>query len=201
MPRLVILAAAPLVLIGSNSVLGIMSDKIRVIMCTICRTLEVVDAYDGPEEHDQTLLYIARNHVTGDGRLHPLNVMIPDIITREGVKRPATHADWANKDFRAYLESQLTKAERPGEAVGLGTKYYEAKNTLLDDAMHCWRGRLKPETCGDYKSNSKRLVPDTSADRKELGLAKPTSSRFLCEFCPVHVGVTERQNRKAGLYK
>lgn len=180
-----------------------MSSPIRIFQCPDCRSLEILDDFDGPPEHDQQLIYLMQRHVTPTGALHPVNVMGPINIQRlDGTTSPATRDDWAKDEFREYLENQLSRAEKPGQALGLGMQFYAAKDTFKEDAHRCWVKKLKPQPgCSDYMDPSKRLVPDTAQERKELGLAKPQSNRSLCEFCVVHSWVVTEQRWKAGLYK
>jgi hypothetical protein len=159
--------------------------------------------FDGPPEYDQELTYLVEKHRFPDGSEHFGN-LIPavEIKGNNGEVRDATWDDWNNPDFQNYLRKEMSLVTRPGKALGLGVEYYAAKDTFKEDAGKCYQRHNRPtEGCSDYRSDSKRLIPDTKRERREIGLDKPRSNRSLCEFCVVHVWVQEQLKWKAGLYE
>jgi hypothetical protein len=54
--------------------------------------------------------------------------------------------------------------------------------------MICYSQHLRPKgACPDFNAESKRLMPDTKAERKEAGLDPKRGLPIihLCSFCPV----------------
>lgn len=181
-----------------------MSENIRALQCVTCHSIEVLPVYFGPPENDELLSYVVEKHKFPDGSahfgnlIHHINV---DLADGTG-ERPATMDDWNNEKFRELITKDIQeKATKPGSGTGLGQEYYDTKDTFREDANACWKARLQPDRCNDYGSESKRLVPKTAADRKELGLGKPRSNRTLCEFCVMHAHMVQPVIfNKRGLY-
>lgn len=175
-----------------------MSEPIRVLQCVDCVTLEVL-----PLHGEDALEYLDAKHKFPDHSPHYRNLVALNIDGTDGTERPATFDDWEHdKEFRDFVKRMFDEQviQRPGQGAGLGTKYYDAKNTFQADAMTCYGKHLRPKAgCHDYRRDSKRLVPDTAAERKAEGLAKPTSNRFLCDFCPVHIHATTLEVKRKKL--
>lgn len=171
-----------------------MSDnKIRLLICQTCGTIEELPDYDGPPEHDEWLKRFSGVHKTDGGEAHIGNLF-----------KVAT-SDWSNQKYRDEIRNEIAKrASLPGKGAGLGTSFYDLKSTFLEDAMSCWRGFRRPTDPGhcDYRKDNKRLLPDTKAERKDLGLSpKDRPNTFLCDFCPVQSIVAQKKREEAGLYK
>lgn len=172
--------------------------EIRLLVCSNCRTVEPLDDYQGPperaEELDVELNRALDKHRDGVERRRHVGQLFR-------VKRSA----WTNPATRDQIGKQIISRLDPNAETGLGGEAYAMKDNYSADAMACWEAHLKTPACSDYKSPSKLLVPDTAAERKELGMPKfdpgnPATQRFLCEYCPVHSLVTQMQRKKAGLY-
>lgn len=178
-----------------------MTAPIRVLQCIDCSSLEVLPPYEGPAEYDDALNYLSEKHRFPDGNSHRGNLIPVTIQTNDGGERPGTMDDWNNPKFQKLVAENFSKATRPGQGTGLGAQYYDARDTFREDAMTCWQKHHRNPDCNDYMDESKRLVPDTKVERKELGLGRPRSNRSLCEFCPVHSLVIQKRRADAGLYK
>jgi hypothetical protein len=170
---------------------------IRLLVCSQCKTIEVLDDYTGPperaDEYDVILNVSLEKHRDGVER-------IPHIGQMFRVPR----SDWENPGAQAEIEKQIREKFEGGE-TGLGSSAYATLDTFREDAMTCWHQHNRTEDCGDYKSDAKQLVPDTQDVRREAGLRKfdksnPATKRFLCEYCPVHSLVQQKQRLKAGMY-
>lgn len=179
-----------------------MSETIRLLQCVDCKTIEVLPGYRGPAQHDEALSYLVQRHRFPDGSEHRGNLIPAEVSTNDGGLRPATMDDWKNPKFQELVKENISKSARPGQGTGLGMQFYDTRDTFRDDAMACWKSKLKPAPyCPEYKSDRKKLVPDTAKLRKAEGLGKTTVSRSLCEFCPVHSMVQAKQRQNAGLDK
>lgn len=170
-----------------------MSEKLRLLICNNCVTVEELPDYDGPERYDHWLNdTIKANHTENSGTTHVGNLVRVE------------QSDWLNQEYRRGILAEIHHGiAPPGHGEGLGQAFYDTKSNYLDDAMHCWRvdhGRTL--NCEDFRSDKKRLLPDTKAERKDLGLDMKTApNTFLCDFCPYNTIVEQKKREKAGQYK
>lgn len=166
--------------------------QLRLLICHQCKTVEEFPDFDGPPDRDEVLAFHAAKHRSA-GVPHKGNL----------VKIDEEH--WSREEVREQTLKQIQEALSGGE-TGLGSPAYNLLNTLREDAMTCFRQHQRNPACSDYKSPEKRLVPDTVAERKELGLDPVYDStnrrltRYLCEYCPVHSLVQQAARKRAGLY-
>lgn len=166
-----------------------MSEIIRLLRCDDCHTVEPLPDYDGPPERDDVLEHlITARHVELSGARHRGKLL----------RVEARH--WQSPSTRDAIVARIR--EESGH-TGLDPQFYYTRDTFADDALTCWQRHHRNPACSDYKDDSKRLVPNTQAERKELGMGRfrTAHSRYLCEFCPVHSLVVEAARHKAGLYK
>lgn len=177
-----------------------MSEPIRVLQCIDCRSLDVL-----PLHGDDALEYVTDKHRFPDGSKHFGNLIPLNITPKDGSpERPATLDDWNDKKFRDFIKRHFDEQliARPGAGAGLGTQFYDTKNTFEHDALVCFGKHLRPkEGCQDYRRDSKKLKPDTAAERKAEGLPAPRALRYLCDFCPVHSYATHLEVKRRGLDK
>lgn len=149
---------------------------IRVLRCNTCGTLEELADFDGPPEYDTALEYLLSKHEFPSGERH-----IGRLIKVE-------ERAWKLDNLRNAIIEQI-KGGSPGIAA-FDPSYYHVRDTFKEDALKCYSLHLRPkEGCPDYKSDRKMLVPDTKAERKDLGLPKPglgaSPVQWLCQHCPV----------------
>jgi hypothetical protein len=161
-----------------------MSDKLRLLICEHCGSVEEMPDYAGPWQSDTWLNEKLKNHLLPSGEKTHGNAHVARIDA----------SDWMShrQDIVAKMASEFTM---PGQGAGFGQTYYDTKDNFSADAMQCWRVEHNRTTnCGDYKSDKKRLLPDTRAERKELGLDPRTRpNTFLCDFCPYNSIVMQRR--------
>lgn len=171
--------------------------EVRLLVCTNCKSVEVLSDYDGPpemaERHDHVLNTALEKHKDGVERK-------PHIGQIFRVKESA----W-NSGARDQIREQVVARLDPNAETGLGAEAYALRDNFSDDAMACWAAHNRNPGCPDYKSDAKQITPNTSQERKEAGLGKfdvhnPDTKRYLCEYCPVHSLVQQMQRKKAGLY-
>lgn len=159
-----------------------MSDeKVRILLCHVCGSIEELPWYEGSPDNDTLLAYLVSAHRYSNGEPH-----IGDLAV-------ILKSNWSVKSVRAQIIAKLNEG-RTGE--GLGNEFYDLKSNFQQDAMTCWKAHNRTTNCGDYHRDSKRLVPDTRGERKELGLSpKSLPNIWLCDFCPV-AGIVERKKNK-----
>lgn len=174
---------------------------VRLLACSNCETVEILDDYTGPpemaEEFDVILNYVLEKHKDGVERRPHIGQLFR-----------VDQKSWDDENARVQIIEQVRARFNPNAETGLGAAAYALRDTFREDAMTCFEQHLRNPACSDYKSPSKRLVPDTNAERKEIGADKasrydatnPALTRFLCEYCPVHSLVQQAQRKKAGLY-
>lgn len=162
-----------------------MSEKIRILVCHTDGAVFELPDYEGPADRDDTLAYRLAGHENHIGNLFRYE-----------------RAQWENSEYRKAILNEIAKQVKPGLGDGFGQSFYDVKSNFQMDAMQCWKEHNRTLNCDDYKTDPKRLYPDTKGDRKELGLdPKDRPNTFLCDFCPVKSMVQERAFKKAGLYK
>lgn len=169
--------------------------RIRLLLCKDCRSTEVLPDYQGDPRGDSVLEYAAAKHAYPNGerhfgRLYPL----------EGVDEHRWHS---NSEVRDEILKRVWQEEG---ATGLEPWVYQAVDTLKADAMQCWRSRNRPETCSDFHSDKKLILPPTAGERKAEGLPKwskksPSSQRYLCDYCPIRSVNEQKVRMKLGLYE
>lgn len=161
---------------------------VRLLVCTTCKTIEKLPAYEGPPEHDVTLTISAERHgETHRGKLINVSVL-----------------HWESPTMQAEIIKQIW-----GGSTGLdvfGTNFYSTRDTFGEDALNCYQAHLRPkEGCPEFRSEKKRLLPGTDSERKELGLPKVREDNgpkvFLCDFCPVRSYYAHRFNTEKGINK
>jgi hypothetical protein len=153
--------------------------KIRLMVCPVCRTIDPLPAFDGPDEYDETGQARATLHMFDDNRFHPF---IVGTVSEES---------WNNPRLRPHIVDKVSQEINPvpaGDGDGLGQEAYDVKNTFAEDAMRCWRiEHNRTKDCGDWKIDRKRLIPYTQAERKAEGLPHRArdirSNTYLCDYC------------------
>lgn len=161
---------------------------LRLLVCRTCKTIDELPPFDGRPEDDVLLEITVQRH----GQDHV------------GLLYNVSELHWRSDTLREEIKKQIVAGGSPGLDV-FGTGYYSTRMQFHDDAMKCWSEHLKPKgQCPDYGSERKRLLPDTAAERKDAGLAKPSRSPgtrvYLCQFCPVHTYNVTRKREESGAY-
>lgn len=155
------------------------TEHTRLLICRDCKTIEPLADYTGEPEHDVMLDYLAGKHRTNG-------------VEHIGVLARVETADWNDARKQQGIAKELATALSDGE-TGLGSEFYNTRDTFLDDAMSCFRQHQRNPDCSDYKSDAKRIMPATAQDRKSEGMGSYRgATRWLCEHCPVHSMVTTK---------
>jgi hypothetical protein len=175
------------------------TEFILLLVCKTCKTIEEIPyaksgKYLGEGKYDQTdnpfLADVAGPHERKgcQGILTDVNVvywMTPKV----------------KESIVAQIKEQFTGKENPLTA-GLGSDFYDLKDTFSADAMGCWRIHNSPKgQCSDYKVERKLLKPNTAKERREANLAESTIKVFLCDFCPVKMYNQQKAYKERGLYE
>lgn len=166
---------------------------IRILYCYVCDSFEELPAYFGRPENDHLLAVSVEKHVFPSGEEHKGRLFL------------FPEAYWQGEMKKGIIDQIRGRSGGKGLASADPT-YYDTRNTFAEDALKCFSAHGRPDDgCGDYESPSKRLLPNTKAERKELGLPDPLSApgpkSFLCYFCPVHSAVQTRKRALLGMYK
>lgn len=171
-------------LIGSRDIDG---PVIRLLHCLVCSSIEELPMHHGPAETDVLLEISVEKHKFPSGEPHKGKLYVLPVKT------------WTDQKQKKAIIDQL-KGGGSGGLADVDPEYYNTKMTFHEDAMKCWSAHNRPGDkavgCQDYQSESKRLLPDTAKERKELGLESAASSGmkvYLCQFCPYQQRVVESQ--------
>jgi hypothetical protein len=146
-----------------------------------------VPDYDGPVQYDHYLQHKVSQHQFPNGEPH------------RGV---LGRVEDTPQSISAAMDKMASMVS-PGQGTGLGQHLYDLKDNYKAEAMQCWKRHSRTADCGDYRSEPKRLWLDTKAERKSEGLTLNRDERpniWLCDHCPVHSIVQQKQNKAAGLY-
>lgn len=166
--------------------------KIRLLICHDCGSIEELPWFEGPPEHDDTLNYRDAAHRFPSGTWH--SRVLADVPKDQ----------WEKPTYRDEIVRQIAiAAGAPGSGAGMGQSWYDVKANFEQDAIACWKAHKRTTDCGDYRAESKRLLPDTAADRRAEGLpsrARYLPNTWLCSFCPVQSLVTTKYREKRGDY-
>ncbi len=164
---------------------------IRLLFCKNCKTLEELPDFEGRPEDDVLLQILTERHVSAG-------------VPHSGQLMRVSLQLWGVPSIKDEITKQIFQNGTAGLAA-LMPDFYTTKATFHEDAMTCWAQHLRPkESCDDYGSEKKRLVPDTKAERKDLGLAPADQDGprvYLCQFCPIHAVVVQKQRAARGDYK
>ena len=163
--------------------------KIRLLFCKNCKTLEELPDFEGRPEDDVLLQILTEKHQSAG-------------IPHAGQLMRIAIEFWAVPTVKDEITKQIFQNGAPGLSA-LMPGFYESKATFAEDAMTCWKQHARTLDCGDYGSESKRLLPDTKNERRDLGLAPAEVDGprvYLCQFCPVHSRVVTKQREKRGDY-
>lgn len=167
---------------------------IRLVYCLVCNTMEELPPHHGSPEEDFLLQITVEKHQFPSGEPHRGKMFLLPVKT------------WANPDHRKAIIDQLKGGGAEGlDAMTPEKDFYSTKMTFAEDAMSCWKSRLRPDDhCDDYQSPQKRLLPKTAKERKDLGLPDPANAPgpkvYVCNFCPMHSVMTTKKNAMRGMY-
>lgn len=169
-----------------------------ILICGDCGTIEHAHGEPSPEtdreERNAELLALRKRHEVysaGNTYFHPLAMATVNAQLWE-----------KSEEYQKFIVAMIKDATKTGH-VGLGDKNYDLKETFQEDSVLCWRKHNRTLDCPDYKTDKMKLVPDTRAERRDLGLEVRASNRpgvYLCDYCPVKSVVQQKVNKKLGYY-
>ena len=163
----------------------------RLLYCLVCGSLEELPPFEGRPENDHLLAIAVAPHKFPSGEEHKGKLFVLPVAYWEGETR-----------------KRIIEQIKGGGSKGLDEfddSFYASRSTFAEDALKCFAQHNRPQDgCSDYMTPAKRLLPNTSAERKELGLPSaadaPGPKSSLCMFCPVHSVVTTRKRTLMGMY-
>ena len=166
-------------------------EKIRLLFCETCNTIEEIPDFDGPPQYDTLLEISVQKHRTPTGDAHIGKLFDVDV------------AMWMDSNVRHQIIDQIKGKGSKGIAEFDAT-FYDTRSTFQEDALKCYQDHLRPKgACPDWMSDKKILVPDPKAERKAEGLASPSQAPgpkvHLCRFCPVQRYMAKKAQEASGL--
>lgn len=167
--------------------------KIRILICKDCKSIQPLPDFGGRPEHDETLIARVAEHQ------HPGPAPTRGHAMELG---RVSEVSWNNPEKRKQMLDEIGKNVGLGSGEGLGSELYDLKSTFAEDAMRCWRFKHgRTSNCDDYKHDKMKLLPDSRAERKDLGLdPKDRPVQYLCQYCPMESVIQQKRNEKKGLY-
>lgn len=160
-----------------------MSDRLRLLICHTCHSIEELPNYTGPPEHDVLLEHLLQAH------------QFPNGLEHIGKLADVAREDWENNVKRQAIVEQI-KAAAGQTTTGFESEFYATKNTYQADALRCYSDHHRPkEGCIDYCDSDKRLGNPSRAGWE----GGPRV--FLCNFCPVQSYIDMRERHLGGAYK
>jgi hypothetical protein len=171
---------------------------LRILVCHTCKAMVPIPDVPGGRGDDEMLMARVMEHQFPP--VHHGN----EVQSRphEMILCRLPEALWNNASLRANVVKEIqAHVGGAGDGEGLG-ELYDVRNNFMEDAMACWRFEHGRTTnCGDYMSDKKKILSDSAADRRELGLnPKTRASVKLCQFCPYHSVVVQRARKAKGAY-
>jgi len=163
----------------------------RLLFCLVCQTLEELPPYDGVPEQDYLLAVACENHVFPSSEPHKGKLFVLPLRA------------WANYESKKEIIRQIKGGGSAGLAE-IDDSFYDSRSIFMDDAMTCYKRHNKPtEGCSDWHARDKMLIPKTVKERRAEGMEKyeesPGAKTYLCDFCPVAVGVAQRKQKLMGM--
>lgn len=159
---------------------------IRLVVCRNCRTIDELPPFVGNPADDVLLELTVEKHKDHIGIMYNVGAL-----------------HWHSKTMKEAIIKQIQDGASPGLDI-FGTGFYETRMTFAEDAMACYKKYNRPKAgCVDFRTEKKRLLPGTDAERKEVGLGKSKDAGgprvYLCDFCPVRVHYEHKKNQAQGL--
>lgn len=163
----------------------------RLLFCLVCQTLDELPPYDGVPEQDHLLAIACESHTFPSGEPHKGKLYVLPLRA------------WAKTDSKKEIIRQIKGGGSAGLAE-IDDKFYDSRSTFMEGAMECYKQHNKPKDgCSDWHDKSKLLVPNTIKERKAEGMAKYQDESgpktYLCDFCPVAIGVAQRKRKLLGM--
>jgi hypothetical protein len=163
----------------------------RLLYCLVCQSLDELPPYDGVPEQDHLLAIACEAHVFPSGEPHKGKLYVLPLRA------------WAKTESKKEIIRQVKGGGSAGLAE-IDDTFYESRSTFMEGAMECYKRHNKPaDGCSDWRIKEKLLVPNTVKERKAEGMAKYTEESgpktYLCDFCPVAIGVAQRKRKLMGI--
>lgn len=163
----------------------------RLLHCLVCGTLEELPPYDGDPELDMLLAVACESHAFSSGEPHKGKLFVLPLRA------------WAKTESKKEIIRQIKNGGSAGLAE-IDESFYDSRSTFMEGAMECYQRHNKPvDGCSDWHDKSKLLIPKTVKERRAEGMARYQDEAgpktYLCDFCPVAVGVSQRKRKLMGM--
>jgi len=158
--------------------------NLRLLACTQCHTIEELEDFDGPPQQDHILTYLLKKHENNG-------------VKHIGALFKVDEEKWKDENVKRDVTKRIAETLKGGE-TGLGSDFYNLQSTFKADALACWKQHNRRINCEDYRSDKKRITPNTAAERKEAGLPayRSPKDRYLCDYCPIQSLVEQAARKK-----
>ena len=163
----------------------------RLLFCLVCQTLDELPPYEGAPELDHLLAIACETHVFPSGEPHKGKLFVLPLRA------------WAKPDSKKEIIRQIKGGGSAGLAE-IDDSFYDSRSTFMEGAMECYGRHNKPKDgCSDWHSKERLLIPKTVKERKAEGMARYQDEAgpktYLCDFCPVAIGVAKRKQKLLGM--
>lgn len=160
--------------------------QIRLLRCTVCRTLEVIPDFQGDPRDDVLLEARVQDHQ----RRHPFHDEKDAYLLR------VSERAWNNPKIGRKIHDKIWEdLKSKGILGGFVPEYYATKNQYVEDAVKCHNQHNRQVPCIDWKVDRKRIGNPT-----QQGWDEGKVKVYLCDFCPVASKVMEAKRAAAGQY-
>lgn len=164
---------------------------LRLLYCLVCQSIDELPPYDGAPELDYLLAVTCEVHVFPSGEPHKGKLFVLPIRA------------WANLESKKEIIRQIKGGGSAGLAE-IDDTFYDSRSTFMEDAMSCYKKHNKPKDgCPDWHDNNLMLIPKTEKERIKEGMGSykdaPGPKTYLCDFCPVAIGVAQRKQKLIGM--
>lgn len=162
----------------------------RLLFCLVCQTLEELPPFDGNPEQDYLLAIACEAHVFPSGEPHKGKLFSLPLKV------------WAKTESKKEIIRQVKGGGSAGLAE-IDDSFYDSRSNFMEDAMSCYQQHNKPKDgCSDWHTKHYLLIPKTVKERKAEGMARYQDESgpktYLCDFCPVAIGVAQRKQKLMG---
>ena len=162
----------------------------RLLFCLVCQTLEELPPFDGNPEQDYLLAIACEAHVFPSGEPHKGKLFSLPLKV------------WAKTESKKEIIRQV-KGGGSAVLAEIDDSFYDSRSNFMEDAMSCYKQHNKPKDgCSDWHTKHYLLIPKTVKERKAEGMARYQDESgpktYLCDFCPVAIGVAQRKQKLMG---
>jgi len=171
-------------------------ERIRLLVCNRCQTIEELPMHDRDDPDNDVLLLgllERHNHQTMTlGGEHP-DARLLDVETKH----------WHNEGHRREIIERIRKEEGH---TGLDDKFYATRNTFREEASRCFEKHNRPtaeDGCIDFRDKSKRVTNSlqqqdeiselTRAQQESMKSLRRNTRMYICYYCPYFTNLLSKK--------